>query len=111
VLDYIPTYTIILVIVCEHNGNVLLECKDQKYFLGAAGGAGSGKRGAGSGEREAGSGERVGSRCVRRTTLPPSCVDFLEVWESQCTRENRAKKAVLMFGEGKYETVHRIERV
>jgi hypothetical protein len=28
VLDYIPTYTIILVIVYEHNGNVLLECKE-----------------------------------------------------------------------------------
>jgi hypothetical protein len=30
VLDYIPTYTIILVTVYEHNGNVLLECKDRK---------------------------------------------------------------------------------
>jgi hypothetical protein len=33
VLDYIPTCTIILVIVCEHNDNVLLECKGSQLLL------------------------------------------------------------------------------
>jgi uncharacterized membrane protein YphA (DoxX/SURF4 family) len=30
---YIPTYTIILAIVYEHNGNVLLECQDGIAWL------------------------------------------------------------------------------
>jgi hypothetical protein len=32
-LDYIPTDTFILVIVYEHNGNVLLEYKDSFLFI------------------------------------------------------------------------------
>jgi hypothetical protein len=33
VLDYIPTYTIILVIVYKHKGNVLLECEDSAVIF------------------------------------------------------------------------------
>jgi hypothetical protein len=48
VLDCIPTYTFILVIVYEHDGNVLIECKDYNSDLPYIGGEHSGSRTAGN---------------------------------------------------------------
>jgi len=31
-----------------------------------------------------------GARCVRLTTLPPSCADFLEIWKPHTPRKLRA---------------------